>query len=51
MATAVLDLDIENVPPEITLPEHYQRAFILIRLRAEGRWGRRAPFNVAVCLT
>ena len=38
MAKAVLDLDIENLPPEITRPEHYQRAFILIRLRAEGPW-------------
>lgn len=49
MATAALDLDIENLPPEITLPEHYQRAFILIRLPAEGPWGR-LPVKVAVWL-
>jgi GT2 family glycosyltransferase len=33
--TAVLDLDAERLPPEVSLPARYQRAFILFR------WGGR----------
>ena len=33
MATAVLDIDVANLPPEVTGLEQYSRAFILIRWR------------------
>jgi hypothetical protein len=33
MPTAVLDLDLQHLPPAITVPERYDRALILIRLR------------------
>jgi len=31
--TAVLDLDFQQLPPTITVPQRYDRALILIRLR------------------
>jgi len=33
--TAVLDLDFQQLPPAITVPERYDRALILIRLRGQ----------------
>jgi GT2 family glycosyltransferase len=33
--TAILDLDLQQLPPAINLPEHYDRALILIRLRGQ----------------
>jgi GT2 family glycosyltransferase len=33
LPTAVLDLDLQQLPPAITVPERYHRALILIRLR------------------
>jgi hypothetical protein len=35
MPTAVLDLDLQQLPPAITVPGRYDRALILIRLRGE----------------
>lgn len=35
MPTAVLDLDFQQLPPAITVPERYNRALILIRLRGQ----------------
>lgn len=32
MATAVLDLDLNNIPPTIVVPDRYDKALILIRL-------------------
>lgn len=33
MPTAVLDLDVEHLPPEVSLPARYDEAFILLRWR------------------
>jgi glycosyltransferase involved in cell wall biosynthesis len=33
--TAVLDLDLQQLPPTITVPEHYNRALVLVRLRGQ----------------
>src|SRR4028119_2280875 len=35
MATAILDLEISKLPPEITVEEHYSKALILIRLHGK----------------
>ena len=35
MATAILDLEISKLPPEITVEERYSKALILIRLHGE----------------
>ena len=35
MATAILDLEISQLPPEITVEERYSKALILIRLHGK----------------
>ncbi len=35
MATAILDLEISKLPPEITVEERYSKALILIRLHGK----------------
>jgi hypothetical protein len=35
MATAILDLELSELPPEITVEERYSKALILIRLNGK----------------
>jgi hypothetical protein len=43
--TAVLDLELEELPHAITLSEHYDRVLILIRLRGHPVGQARLPVN------
>lgn len=47
MPTAVLDLDLQQLPPIITVSERYDRAPILIRLRRQPVGQALLPLRLA----